>query len=255
MSGAVAPARFRFMQCPFDPVTMGEAVSRALGWCRSGGRPRTVVTMNAAVLVSMRGDPELARACRAGDLVLADGAPVVWASRLAGARLPARVAGVDLMQRLLGAAAEHGLPVFFLGAREEVVRALVATCARRWPRLVVAGWRNGYFGPSSEGEVVEEIRRSGAAMLFVGMPSPFKEVWCERHRDALGVPVIMGVGGSFDVLAGFIRRAPRFMQAAGLEWLWRLLMEPRRLWRRYLVTNAVFLACAAVEAARRPGTP
>jgi N-acetylglucosaminyldiphosphoundecaprenol N-acetyl-beta-D-mannosaminyltransferase len=244
--------RPEFMQCPFDAITMGEAVSRALGWCRDGGRPRTLVTMNAAVLVSMRDDPDLARACRAGDLVLADGVPVVWASRLAGARLPARVCGIDLMQRLLEAAAEHGLPVFFLGAREEVVRALVATCARRWPRLVVAGWRNGYFGASREREVVEQIRRSGAAMLFVGMPSPFKEVWCERHRDALGVPVIMGVGGSFDVLAGFIPRAPRFMQAAGLEWLWRLAMEPRRLWRRYLVSNAVFLARAAREAARRP---
>jgi N-acetylglucosaminyldiphosphoundecaprenol N-acetyl-beta-D-mannosaminyltransferase len=252
MSGASAglPARTEFMECPFDRVTMSQAVARAVGWCRDDRRPHTVITVNAAVLAAMREDRDLARACRAGDLVVADGVPVVWASRLAGAALPSRVAGVDLMQRLLESAAEHGLPVFFLGAREEVVRALVAQCATRHPRLVVAGYRNGYFGRERDREVVEQIRRSGAAMLFVGMPSPFKEVWCERHRDELGIPVIMGVGGSFDVLAGFIRRAPRFMQAAGLEWLWRLLMEPRRLWKRYLVTNAVFIARTVAEAFR-----
>ena len=92
-------------------------------------------------------------------------------------------------------------------------------------------------------------------MLFVGMPSPFKETWCERHRDALGVPVILGVGGSFDVLAGFIRRAPAWMQRSGLEWLWRLSMEPRRLFVRYLVTNTVFVARTAVEALRRLPAP
>jgi N-acetylglucosaminyldiphosphoundecaprenol N-acetyl-beta-D-mannosaminyltransferase len=238
------------MECAFDRVTMSEAVARAVGWCREGRRPHTVITVNAAVLAAMRQDRDLARACRAGDLVVADGVPVVWASRLAGAALPSRVAGVDLMQRLLESAAEHGLPVFFLGAREEVVRALVARCAIRHPGLVVAGWRNGYFGRERDREVVEQIRRSGAAMLFVGMPSPFKEVWCERHRDELGIPAIMGVGGSFDVLAGFVRRAPRFMQAAGLEWLWRLLMEPRRLWKRYLVTNAIFIARTVAETFR-----
>src|SRR5512145_1526478 len=145
--------RTEFMKCPFDPVTMGEAVARALAWCREDRRPHTVVTMNAALLASMREDAELARACRAGDLVVADGVPVVWASRLAGASLPARVAGVDLMQRLLEAAAEHRLPVFFLGAREEVVRTLVARCGERYPGLPVAGWRDGYFGRPDDGAV------------------------------------------------------------------------------------------------------
>jgi N-acetylglucosaminyldiphosphoundecaprenol N-acetyl-beta-D-mannosaminyltransferase len=158
------------------------------------------------------------------------------------------------MARLLEIAAQQRLRVFFLGAREEVVRALVARCAARYPGLVVAGYRNGYFGRESDREVVDQIRRSGAAILFVGMPSPFKEVWCERHREDLGVPVIMGVGGSFDVLAGFIARAPPWMQAAGLEWLWRLALEPRRLWRRYLVTNTIFVARTVVETIRRRNT-
>ena len=102
--------------------------------------------------------------------------------------------------------------------------------------------------------IVEEIRASQPHLLFVGMPSPFKEVWCERHRERLNVPVIIGVGGSFDVLAGFIRRAPRWAQAAGLEWLWRLLMEPRKLWKRYLTTNCEFVWLAGREiVARRLG--
>jgi N-acetylglucosaminyldiphosphoundecaprenol N-acetyl-beta-D-mannosaminyltransferase len=253
---AARPAqRAELLGCPLDPIGFEEAASRAVGWCFGERRAHTLVTANAAVLVALRKDAALARACRAGDLVVADGVPVVWASRLAGRPLPGRVAGVDLMARLLEAGSDHRLKAFFLGAREEVVRALVALCATRWPGLVVAGWRNGYFGPAQEAELVEDIRRSGADMLFVGMPTPFKEIWCERHRDALGVPLVMGVGGSFDVLAGFIRRAPRWMQGAGLEWLWRLAMEPRRLWRRYLVTNALFVGGVLREALRRRRSP
>jgi exopolysaccharide biosynthesis WecB/TagA/CpsF family protein len=249
--GTAAAPRTELWGCPFDPVSMADAVARAAAWCEGDRRPRTIVTMNAALVVAMRRDPDLARACRAGDLVLADGVPVVWTARLARAPLPARVAGVDLMGKLLEVASQRGLPVFFLGAREEVVRRLAARCTAQYPGLWVAGWRNGYFDRSREREVVDQIRRSGAAMLFVGMPSPFKEVWCERWRAELGVPVIMGVGGSFDVLAGFLRRAPRFLQAAGLEWLWRLALEPRRLWRRYLVANALFVASALAEILRR----
>jgi N-acetylglucosaminyldiphosphoundecaprenol N-acetyl-beta-D-mannosaminyltransferase len=114
----------------------------------------------------------------------------------------------------------------------------------------VAGFRDGYFGPPDHAEVVERIRDAAPHLLFVGMPSPFKETWCERHRAALDVPVIMGVGGSFDVLAGYVRRAPRLVQSAGLEWSWRLAMEPRKMWKRYLVTNAEYLSLAAGEILR-----
>lgn len=243
--------RTEFMDCPFDAVTMKQAVERAVSWCRGERRPRTVMTVNAAILVMMRKDRALADACRAGDLIVPDGVPVVWASRLVGRPLRARVAGVDLMAQLLEAASQHRLRVFFLGARQEVLQELVAVCARRYPGVVVAGVRNGYFDESEHEEVIEQIRQSGADMLFVGMPTPFKEVWCQRHRDALSVPVIMGVGGSFDVLAGFIRRAPLWMQNLGLEWFWRLSMEPRKMWRRYLVTNSVFTARTLHETVRQ----
>jgi len=167
------------------------------------------------------------------------------------------VAGVDLMVRLLAAADEHRLRVYFLGAKREVVAALVERCRAQYPGLEIAGFRDGYFGPDDHWRIVKEIRESGAHMLFVGMPSPFKEMWCERHREQLNVPVIMGVGGSFDVLAGFIKRAPRWVQSLGLEWLWRLAMEPRKLWKRYLTTNSEFiwLAGRAIVARRLGRSP
>jgi N-acetylglucosaminyldiphosphoundecaprenol N-acetyl-beta-D-mannosaminyltransferase len=244
------------MGCPFDPITLPAAVARCLEWCDGPRTPRTVITANAAILCMMRRDAELDAACRAGDLILADGMSVVWTSRLAGLRFPERVAGVEMMERLLEAGAARGLRAYFLGARAEVVKALTDRCARDFPGLVVAGYRDGYFGPAEHEAVVGRIRESAPHLLFVGMPSPFKETWCERHRAALDVPVIMGVGGAFDVLAGFVRRAPRPLQVMGLEWSWRLAMEPRKMWKRYLVTNSEFLWRAAGEIVRaRRGRP
>jgi len=229
---------------------MAAAVDQCVEWCEGPRRPHTVITANAAILCMMRRDPELRAACRGGDLIVADGMSVVWTSRLAGLPLPERVAGVDLMVGLLGVADRHRLRVYLLGARPEVVRALAERCARDYPGLVVAGFRDGYFGPADHAGIVADIRQAAPHMLFVGMPSPFKETWCERHRAALDVPVIMGVGGTFDVLTGYVRRAPRLMQSLGLEWSWRLLMEPRKMWKRYLVTNSEYLVLAAREILR-----
>jgi N-acetylglucosaminyldiphosphoundecaprenol N-acetyl-beta-D-mannosaminyltransferase len=239
--------RIELFGCPFDRVSMQSAVDRCLAWCEEPRVAHTVVTMNAALLCTMRRDQQLAAACRGGDLIVADGVPVLWVSRLAGDPLPERVAGVDLTARLLHEGAARSLSVYFLGARREVVEELVTLCGRKYPGLDVAGWRDGYFGAADHASIVAEIAELAPHMLFVGMPSPFKEIWCERHRQALGVPVIMGVGGTFDVLAGYVRRAPRFLQAAGLEWSWRLAMEPRKMWRRYARTNSEFLALATRE--------
>ena len=176
---------------------------------------------------------------------------VVWALRASGQPAPERVAGVDLMAQLLAAAGRQRLSVYFLGARREVVNALVQRSRIQYPGLEIAGFRDGYFGPHDHAAIVEEIRASKASLLFVGMPSPFKETWIERHRERLEVPVIMGVGGSFDVLAGFIPRAPRWVQSRGLEWFWRFLMEPRKLWKRYLTTNSEFIWLVGQEIAAR----
>jgi N-acetylglucosaminyldiphosphoundecaprenol N-acetyl-beta-D-mannosaminyltransferase len=238
----------------FDTVTMETAVARCLELCRAPRASHTVITANASHLCMMRRDPELALACRAAHLSVADGMSVVWALRASGQQIPERVAGVDLMARLLAAAGEHRLRVYFLGARREVVTALVERSRARHPGLAIAGFRDGYFDSEDHLSIVEEIRASGAHMLFVGMPSPFKETWCERHRERLQVPVIVGVGGSFDVLAGFIKRAPGWAQSLGLEWFWRLLMEPSKLWKRYLTSNSEFIWLAGREiVARRLG--
>lgn len=239
--------RIELLGCPFDRVSMDSAVSRCLEWCLGPRVPHTVITMNAALLCGMRRDAELRTACRNGDLIAADGVPVVWTSRLAGVSLPQRVAGVDMTARLLEAGSERRLSVYFLGARQEVVEEMARLCGRDYPGLAVAGFRNGYFGPDDHPSVVAEIARRSPHLLFVGMPSPFKETWCERYRHGLGVPVIVGVGGTFDVLTGRVRRAPRFLQSLGLEWSWRLAMEPRKMWKRYLVTNSEFVWLATRE--------
>ena len=248
--------RAELLGLAFDTVTMESALARCLELCRAPRASHLVITANAYHLCMIGRHPELARACRAGYLTVADGMSVVWALRISGQPVPERVAGVDLMARLLAAAGECRLRVYFLGARHEVVSALAQQSRSKHPGLEVAGYRDGYFSPVDHLAIVEEIRASRAHMLFVGMPSPFKEIWCERHRQRLEVPVIMGVGGSFDVLAGFIKRAPRRVQSLGLEWLWRLLMEPRKLWKRYLTTNSEFVWLAGREIlSRRLGRP
>jgi len=232
---------------PFDGVTMQAAVDRCLSWCAGPRAPHTVVTANSAILCMMRRDPELRRACLGADLVVPDGMSVVWTSWMAGAPFPERVAGVDLMARLLEAAAKQKLRAYFLGAKPLVVARLAEICGERHPGLEVVGYRDGYFSRDQHDEIVEEIRSLAPHLLFVGMPSPFKETWCEQNRARLNVPVMMGVGGSFDVLAGEVQRAPLWMQSLGLEWSWRLLMEPRKMWRRYLTTNTEFMWLAGCE--------
>jgi N-acetylglucosaminyldiphosphoundecaprenol N-acetyl-beta-D-mannosaminyltransferase len=248
--------RAELLGLTYDRIGMDQAVARCMAWCQGPRASHTVITANASIICLMRRDAELARACRAGDLVLADGMSVVWAGGWAGVRFPERVAGVDLMGRLLAAGAERKLSAYFLGARPEVVKRLAELCAERYPGLTVAGFRDGYFKAEDHAAIAEDIRARAPHLLFVGTPSPFKETWCERFRARLEVPVIMGVGGSFDVHAGVIRRAPRAFQRLGLEWSWRLLMEPRKMWRRYLTTNSEFLWLALREAAaRRLGRP
>jgi len=216
----------------FDAVTLDQAVARCVAFCRNSRDSHVVMTINASHLCMMQRDTGLALACSLADMVVADGMPVVWAIRASGQSMPERVPGIDLMDALLSAAAPNGLSVYFLGARQEVVQKLVQICRYRFPGLQIAGFRDGYFGVSEHEAIAEEIRASGAHILFIGLPSPLKEVWSERYRHQLQVPVILGVGGSFDVLAGFIRRAPRLFQLLGLEWFWRLMMEPRKLWKR-----------------------
>jgi N-acetylglucosaminyldiphosphoundecaprenol N-acetyl-beta-D-mannosaminyltransferase len=244
--------RVELLGYPIDRVSMDEAVERCRSFLNGDRRPRLVITLNAAVLALAEQHEPLARVISGGDLVLADGVSILWATRLLGGRLRDRVAGVDLMERLTTMAHDHRLRLYFLGARPEVVRKVAERVEVEHPGAVVVGARDGYFQPEDWGQVIEQIRESRADMLFVAMPTPFKEIWCGAHLEDLGVPVVLPVGGAFDVFAGFIPRAPRWMQDHCLEWFWRLMMEPRGKWRRYLTLNTSFvLLCLKAWLRRR----
>jgi len=238
------PTPVRICGCPIDPLTRDEAVGRLVAAVAERWRLR-IVFINVAKIVRYRRDPRLRRIIDEADLRLADGKPLVWFAPLCGGRLPERVNGTDLMERMVAESARRGLRVFFLGARPEVLAQAVRRFCARHPRLVVAGTHHGYFDPDAEGAVVSRINAARPDILFLAFGTPAKEYWMDRHRDDLAALVQQPVGGSVDVAAGVTRRAPKWMQNAGLEWFWRILQEPRRMWKRYLVTNTAFLAMLA----------
>jgi N-acetylglucosaminyldiphosphoundecaprenol N-acetyl-beta-D-mannosaminyltransferase len=249
---AQAPERVDVLGCPVDVLTMEQTVERCLALVERGG-PAQHVVVNAAKLVAYNDDPRMAAIIRGCAIVNADGQAVVWGARMLGRPLPERVAGIDLMHELMDAAAQRGLGVYLLGAREQVLAQAVERLRERHPGLRVAGTHHGWFGDDESADVVDAIRAARPDLLFVAMSSPRKEYWLSEHLEATAVPFAMGVGGAFDVVAGLTRRAPRWMQRTGLEWLYRLLQEPRRLWRRYLVSNTRFalLLLRQLPSARR----
>ncbi len=231
---------------PLQALTMDQALSIVEDTIER--RDRLLIgAVNAAKIVNMRRDASLRTAVLRADMILADGMAVVWASRLLRKPLPQRVAGIDLMHGMLGRGAKRGHRVFCLGAAEDVLEMAVARIRADYPGIVIAGQRNGYFHRDEETDVVAQIRETQADMLFVAMSPPKKEVFLARWADTLNVPVLHGVGGAFDVLAGKVRRAPRLWQSLGLEWLYRVVQEPGRMWRRYLVTNTIFTGMVLAE--------
>ncbi len=245
----MASPRHELFGAPVDAVSLDEAVSWVEALVDRGGQGQHA-SLNAGKIVRFAREPDLVAAIRGCELVTADGQAVVWAARLLGARLPERVAGIDLMEALLSRAEERGFRVYLLGARPHVVEAAEAEIVRRHPRITVVGRHHGYFSRDEEDAVVADIAASDPHLLFIALETPQKELFLARHRDRLRLPFAMGVGGSFDILAGRLRRAPRWMQRAGLEWLYRFLQEPRRLGRRYVVGNARFVALVLRELPR-----
>lgn len=233
---------------PIAAVTMGEALD-AVAHAIEQRRRLQIGVVNAAKIVNMRRDPELRDDVLASDVIFADGMAVVWASRVLGRPLPERVTGIDLMTGILERSAERGWRVYCLGATPEVLEGAVAEMHRRYG-TVVAGSHHGYFGAGEEEHVAEDVAHSHADVLFVAMTSPKKERFLARYSGRMAVPVCHGVGGSFDVLAGKVTRAPAVWQRLGLEWLYRVKQEPGRLWRRYLITNTLFCGSVAREWAR-----
>jgi N-acetylglucosaminyldiphosphoundecaprenol N-acetyl-beta-D-mannosaminyltransferase len=234
---------------PIAAVTMDAAldlIDRAI----VDRRPLQIGVVNAAKVVNMGSDAGLRGAVLSSDVIFADGASVVWASRLLGAPLPERVAGIDLMTGMLARGNTRHYRVFCLGATEEVLAATVARIRAEYPGVEVVGHHHGYFKRDKEERVARMIAIARPDILFVAMTSPKKEEFMARWSDEMKVPICHGVGGSFDVMAGKVKRAPELWQRLGLEWLYRVKQEPGRLWKRYLVTNVQFIMMVAREVFR-----
>jgi N-acetylglucosaminyldiphosphoundecaprenol N-acetyl-beta-D-mannosaminyltransferase len=246
----LAPAAVHVLGVPVHAVTL-DAVLDACDRVVERRGQLNIGVVNAAKLVRMRDDDRLRRAVLASDLVLADGQSVVWASRILQRPLPARVAGIDLFLALLDRAERRCYSVYFLGATDAVLSTMVHRLRAQHPRLRIGGYRNGYFSPEESAQIADEIRAARPDVVFVGITSPRKELFLEEWSSHIGAHVYHGVGGSFDVVAGVVRRAPLLWQRLGLEWLYRVKQEPRRLWKRYLTTNAAFLTLLAKELVTR----
>lgn len=231
--------RVRLLNGQFDPLTLLQTVAEILrrldvherGW---------VCTVNVAILMMMRTDARLQRFVDHAALVVADGQPLVWCAPWLARRLPERVTGVDLVDALCERAALEGKRVYLLGATNEVIAKVALRLRGRFANLKI-DWADGYFATDEAPARADRIRASGADILFVGMGVPRQEHFLEEQWDRLGAGIAIGVGGSFDVLAGQRARAPAWVQMIGMEWLIRLIQEPRRLFMRYLVTNCRFI--------------
>jgi N-acetylglucosaminyldiphosphoundecaprenol N-acetyl-beta-D-mannosaminyltransferase len=236
----------RLFGVPIHAMTMPEALDVVHGAITRHERLQIGV-VNVAKVVNMRRDPALGEDVLTSDLILADGMAVVWASRLLGAPLPERVAGIDLMFGILERGNIHGYRVYCLGATEEISATVAERIAAQYPNVRLAGRRNGYFRDDESEEIARDIANSRADVLFVAITSPKKERFLARWSALMDVPVCHGVGGSFDVFAGKVQRAPESWQRLGLEWLYRVKQEPGRLWKRYLITNSIFCGMVIKE--------
>jgi N-acetylglucosaminyldiphosphoundecaprenol N-acetyl-beta-D-mannosaminyltransferase len=231
--------RVDLLGCSVDILTMEETVERARHAMRERQRVQHVA-LNTAKFVNMRTDGVLRADVMGSDIIGIDGMGILLALRLFGFPKTERVTGIDLCWEILKVCADDGYRPFLLGATRGVLNSAANVIATTFPSIQIAGLRDGYFLPEEEAEVVEQIINSKADCLFIAMPTPRKERFLAAHRDRLGVPFIMGIGGSLDVIAGHVRRAPPVMQSMGLEWLYRVYQEPRRMWWRYAKTNTIF---------------
>lgn len=247
-----ASTRVRLLDVPIDLLDMAATVGVVRRHVEDG-RPGAHLGVNAANLVLARDDPGYLADLSAADVVTVDGQWVLWGARLLELDLAERVTGIDLMQELLREARCSDWGVYLVGARPAVVRALARRLDRSGVR--VAGYRDGYFEPDASRSVAEEVKASGAELLFVGLPSPQKERFIIEHARPAGVPFSIGVGGSFDVLSGRLRRAPKLLQRMGMEGFFRFAQEPRRLFGRHGILSLRFVWLLARHLVRRRARP
>lgn len=238
--------RINFFGINIDLLTMEETLEKISEIVEKRQITQHVV-INVAKLVYAQSDEKLRNIINSCGLINADGAGIILGAKFLGINIPQRVTGIDLMETLTAYSAKKGYKIYFFGAKEFIVQKVIEIYRQKYPELMIAGYRNGYYSAEEEESIVEDIKNSGADVLFVAMGSPQKEVFINKYLDKMQVPFVMGVGGSFDVIAGKVQRAPIFMQRHAMEWLYRLYQEPKRLWKRYLITNTIFLVMLLKE--------
>lgn len=240
-----------FLGIPVDALTTQETIDRVDKAIMENKRINHVV-INAGKVVLMQKDKELYNSVVSCDIINADGQSIVWAVRFLGKKLPERVAGVDLMQELMELSYKKNYKCFFFGAKEAVVKKVVDIYSQKYGSEIIAGYRNGYYIKTEEPLIAKQIADSGTQLLFVAITSPKKENFLFDYKNVLkNVSFTMGVGGTFDVIAGVTRRAPRWMQNIGMEWFYRFLQEPGRMWHRYLIGNSTFIWLVIKEKFKR----
>ena len=239
--------KIKLFNIPIDAITMCATLQMVEQTIKEKKQIHHTV-VNAGKIVLMLTEKELKKSIVEADIINADGQAVVLAANFLGHKLPERVSGIDLMEQLVKRSFEKGYKCFFFGAKQEGVTKLVSIYKEQYSKDIIAGCRNGYFEKGDEEQISRQIAESGANMLFVAITSPKKEIFLNTYKKQLqNVNFIMGVGGSFDVIAGKIKRAPIWMQNIGLEWLFRFLQEPIRMWSRYTIGNIKFILLVIKE--------
>jgi N-acetylglucosaminyldiphosphoundecaprenol N-acetyl-beta-D-mannosaminyltransferase len=250
--------RITLLGFPIDAITLDAAVERLASWLRDASDARWVHTVNTDHMVVAQSDRQFGDILRSGDLVVADGMPLVWAASWQGTPLPGRVAGADLVVELCAASMARGFRIFFLGGRPGVAVRARENVQRRFPGAAIVGCAAPSAAQleddTANAALIDAINASGANTLFIGLGAPKQEKWFTAHRSRLHTIINIGVGASIDFLAGEKRRAPEWMRESGFEWLFRLGQEPGRLWKRYLLRDPMFFVHFATDrfaAARR----
>ncbi len=231
--------RIHLLGVPVDPVTMEQAVERARRWLKDG-RQGNILAVNPEKIITARADEEVHGFLTSASLLIPDGIGVVLGARWLGLGRFERVAGADLMPKLCAMAEVEGYSVFLYGASESVNQRACAELERRYPALIIAGSSHGFVTPEDMPGLVDRINQSGAMLVFAALGSPRQERWMQTWMPQLKARIFQGVGGTFDVLAGEVRRAPKFFRALNLEWLYRLLSNPKRLLRQTALPRFMF---------------
>lgn len=222
----------QILDVPFDALTMTEAVEKAKSFLHDG-KQHYICTPNPEIVMEAQEDKELMTILREADLVVPDGIGVVWASRYSEIRLTERVAGYDLTQNLFRAVADTEETIYFFGGAPGVASTAARKMKSKYPGLKIVGGHNGYFDEAEEKKIIADIKRLSPSILLVGLGAPKQEKWIVHHLEEVGVKVAIGIGGSFDVMAGNVKRAPKIFQKLGLEWFYRLISQPTR-WKRMM---------------------